>query len=264
MIDVNCAFMPKEITHDAHTNHLLTRVDGASSSRSKMECHACRVSIAESESYFRCTTCDFYLDCRCALHLPKTIRHKYDKHSLKLSYSPIEDHKSQYFCEVCKEGLDPRKWFYHCVECTQSIHSACAPLILKSEQGVNSLYLEGVYKYINIKFGGIEEEQEFHEHPLSLAPGTENDGLCQECGSKLQSHEIWKCLQCDFAIHWYHAYRFFFSANNPPSYVYIYEEKKGMIKQRGPQKSLEFYPSEMTRPVTRHWEVVDDDDIEKV
>ncbi|MFS7973999.1 hypothetical protein Hanom_Chr09g00863271 [Helianthus anomalus] len=43
-IDVNCVFMPEEITH---ANHLLTRVDGASSSSvSKMECHACRVSIA--------------------------------------------------------------------------------------------------------------------------------------------------------------------------------------------------------------------------
>ncbi|KAM0032207.1 putative chromatin regulator PHD family [Helianthus debilis subsp. tardiflorus] len=246
MIDVNCAFMPKEITHEAHanSNHLLARVDGGSSSSvSKMECRACRVSIAESESYFRCTSCDFYLDCRCALHLPKTIRHKYDKHPLQLSYSPVEDHKSRYFCEVCEEELDPAKWFYHCAECAQSIHSACAPLILQSEQAPR-----------------------LHcRHPMSLALGTENDGLCGTCGSKLQSHIILKCLYCDFAIHWYHEFPEL-SLENPPKFFYIYEEKKGMIKERGPQTSLEFYPSEMIRPVTRHWKVVDDDDddIEKV
>ncbi|KAJ0754181.1 putative chromatin regulator PHD family [Helianthus annuus] len=266
VIDVNCAFMPKEITHEAHanSNHLLARVDGGSSSRSKMECGACRVSIAESERYFRCTSCDFYLDCRCALHLPKTIRHKYDKHPLQLSYSPVEDHKSRYFCEVCEEELDPGKWFYHCAECAQSIHSACAPLILQSEQGANSLYdSEGVYKYINFKFGAVREFQWLHQHPMSLALGTENDGLCGTCKSKLQSHVIWKCLHCDFFVHWYHAFPEV-SPENPPRYIYIYEENEGMIKQRGPQTSLEFYPSEMMRPVTRHWKVVDDDDIEKV
>ncbi|KAI7740757.1 hypothetical protein M8C21_001190 [Ambrosia artemisiifolia] len=145
-IDIHCAFMPKEITHEAHvdSNHLLERVDGDSSSASRMNCRACR------------------------------------------------DHKSQYFCEVCEEELDPGKWFYHCAECAQSVHSACASLILQSEQGVNSLYLEGVYTYINIKFGAVEYRG--HEHRVTLAPGTENDGLCHNCGGKLQSHMIWKCF----------------------------------------------------------------------
>ncbi|MFS7927643.1 hypothetical protein Hanom_Chr04g00311531 [Helianthus anomalus] len=42
-------------------------------------------------------------------------------------------------------------------EFVQSVHSACAPLILQSEQGVNSLYSEDVYKFINIKFGHVEK-----------------------------------------------------------------------------------------------------------
>ncbi|KAM0054140.1 putative chromatin regulator PHD family [Helianthus debilis subsp. tardiflorus] len=258
-IDAHCAFMPREITHEAHADHLLTRVDGASSSHSggvsKMECRACRVGIIESDTYFRCNACDFYLDCRCALHLPKTVRNKYDKHSLKLSYSPIEDHKGQYFCEVCEEDLDPGKWFYHCVECAQSIHSACAPLILQSEQGINSLSLEGVYKYINFKFTG-KPIRSLHQHPVSVAPGTKNDGLCQLCGSELQSHLILKCLDCSFACHAY----------DVPSFedlsrlftMYKYEEKKRMKKQHGPQTNLEFYPSEMKRPETRDWKVIDD------
>ncbi|KAJ0526793.1 hypothetical protein HanHA300_Chr09g0327111 [Helianthus annuus] len=98
---------------------------------------------------------------------------------------------------------------------------------------------------------------------LLLAPGTENDGLCGTCGCKLQSHIILKCLPCNLAYHWYHAF-VNLSPENPQRYVYIYVEKKGMMKQRGPQTSFEFYPSETTRPVTRHWEVVDDDAIKKV
>ncbi|XP_022010708.1 uncharacterized protein LOC110910341 [Helianthus annuus] len=257
IVDAHCALMPREITHEAHADHLLTRVDGASSSRSsvsKMECRACRVGIVESDTYFRCNACDFYLDCRCALHLPKTIRHKLDKHSLKLSYSPIEDHKGQYFCEVCEEDLDPGKWFYHCVECAQSIHSACAPLILQSEQGINSLSLEGVYKYINFKFTGVRKPLSLHQHPVLVAPGTENDGLCQLCGSELQSHLILKCLDCNFACHGYHDS----FSRVLPQLMYKYEEKKRMIKQRGPQTNLEFYPSEMKRPETRDWKVIDD------
>lgn len=112
-IDVKCGFIPEEITHEAHANPLLTRVYASSiSGLSEIECGACGVGISEGDIHFRCGVCDFYLDCRCALLLPKSIRHKLDKHTLKLSYYPAEDHKSQYFCEVCEEDLDPRKWFY--------------------------------------------------------------------------------------------------------------------------------------------------------
>ncbi|KAJ0527264.1 putative chromatin regulator PHD family [Helianthus annuus] len=256
-IDVNCAFMPKEITHEAQADHLLTRIESSRSGVSKKECRACRVSIGESETYFKCNACDFYLDCQCALQLPKTIMHKFDKHPLQLSYAPIEDHKSQYFCEVCEEELDPGKWFYHCAECAQSVHSACAPLILQSEQGVNSFYLEGVYKFINIKFGHVEKRH-FHQHPVSLAPGTENDGLCHECGSKLQSEMIWKCLHCNFACHCYHELTSLLDPFLGQRLIYILGENKRVIKQHRPQTSLEFYPSEMMRPETRHWKVDDD------
>ncbi|KAJ0716337.1 putative chromatin regulator PHD family [Helianthus annuus] len=255
--DVNCAFMPKEITHEAHADHLLTRAESSRSSVSKKECHACRVSIGESETFFKCNSCDFYLDCRCALQLPKSIMHKFDKHPLQLSYAPIKDHKSQYFCEVCEEELDPGKWFYHCAACAQSIHSACALLILQSEQGVNSFDLEGVYKFINIKFGCVEKRP-FHQHRMSLAPGTENDGLCHECGSKLQSHMIWKCLHCNFACHGYHEITPLLKPDALQRLYYISGGNKRMIKQRESQTRLEFYPSEMMRPETRDWKVVDD------
>ncbi|KAL8254621.1 hypothetical protein R6Q59_032842 [Mikania micrantha] len=155
-INVHCGFMPKTITHEAHPNHLLSVSYPPSSQSTSFTCNACDIEIMRSEICFKCTSCDFYLDSRCALHLPKTIKNKYDKHPLNLSYFPIENHKSQYFCEVCEEYLNPEKWFYHCSECGQSIHSACASLILQSEQDVNSPHVEGVYMFLNIKFGVID------------------------------------------------------------------------------------------------------------
>ncbi|KAL8231996.1 hypothetical protein R6Q57_001774 [Mikania cordata] len=260
-MDVNCSFMPQEITHEAHANHLLTRLSASSSRLSEITCRACRVPFKNGDIYFSCSACDFHLDCRCALILPKTIRHKLDKHSLTLSYSPIENHKSQYFCEVCEEELDPRKWFYHCVECAQSIHSECAPLILQSEQDVNSLDVEGVYKLINIKFGAVAKE-DLHDHPVLFAPGTSNDGFCQDCGDRLQSSLIFKCLRCKFACRWLACKR------EDRSFLEVWPYLKASffgsssgskpMKKDQRQRNLKFYPSEMMRPVTRHWKVAED------
>ncbi|PWA44098.1 DC1, C1-like, Rho-associated protein kinase 1/2 [Artemisia annua] len=173
----------------------------------------------------------------CALHFPKTIRHKLDKHPLKLSYIPIENHKGEYFCEVCEEGLNPKKWFYHCSEYyAQSIHSDCAPLILKSEQGVNFVQ-EGVYKFLNMKLGGITKMKLFHLHSLSFVVGTESDGNCL-CG--LHARLIFKCLQCKYAIHvtcW-------------TSYLDYEIELRGVFKK--PKLPIKLYhPSKVTRPVTK-------------
>ncbi|KAD4586034.1 hypothetical protein E3N88_23635 [Mikania micrantha] len=261
VIDVNCAFIPEEITHEAHANHLLTRVVASSNRLSEIKCHACHAPIKKHEIHFRCSACDFHLDCRCALILPKTIRHKLDKHPLKLSYSPIEDHKSRYFCEVCEEELDPRKWFYHCAECAQSIHSTCAPLILQSEQDVNSPDMEGVYKLINIKFGVVQKVDHLHHHPVSFARGTLNDGFCQDCGDRLQSSLIWKCLHCKFACHCFKC-EIFHSVRDDRPYVKVSllgssSVSKPMKKDQR-QRNLKFYPSEMMRPVTRHWKVAED------
>ncbi|KAJ9548191.1 hypothetical protein OSB04_020734 [Centaurea solstitialis] len=201
-IDVHCGFIPQHITHEAHVNHLLSRFN-VSTNPSTMECDACHGTIGDSSRiYFRCNDCDFYLDSSCALHLPRTIRHKYDKHLLKLSYIPIENHSSQYFCDVCEEYLNPNNWFYHCSGCSQSIHSACAPFILKSEQGGAGLEdVGGVCHVINIKFGGIVKEAKLHQHPLSFALGTTSDGDCSLCTRTLQCFPILKCFQCNFAIH---------------------------------------------------------------
>ncbi|KAI3801338.1 hypothetical protein L1987_29442 [Smallanthus sonchifolius] len=261
LVDVNCGYIPARITHEAHPNHLLSRVDASSiqSGSTTMACNACAVIISGSELCFRCSFCDFYLDNRCALHLPKTIKNKYDKHPLKLSYSPIENHKSEYFCEVCEEELIPEKWFYHCQECGQSIHSACAPLILQSEQDVNSLNdQEGVYKFLNMKFGALRSFRG-HHHPLSFLPGTKSDGCCYICLGELQSLLIFKCFTCKVAFH-VKCYRKGKKSWQVVERLRLDFRPKHPKHRKEPkhQRPLTFYPNEVMRPITGHWKAIDD------
>ncbi|KAJ0639256.1 putative chromatin regulator PHD family [Helianthus annuus] len=110
IIDVQCAFLPKEITHTFHPNHLLSWVYPESLGD---ECRMCGYWYQRIS--FECRTCtDFRLHVKCALFIPETTRNKCDKHPMKLSYFPIENHKSDYFCEVCEQELNPEIPFYHC------------------------------------------------------------------------------------------------------------------------------------------------------
>ncbi|CAI9297761.1 unnamed protein product [Lactuca saligna] len=195
-VDVTCGFIPKEITHEAHPNHLLSIVQGKITDT----CHMCY--YAGGPLSFRCNTCHIFIHPECALLLAETIRHKYDKkHPMNLSYLPIENHKSEYFCEICEEDLNPHDAFYHCQDCAQSIHTACAPLILECEIETYSNYQRGIYGFVNIKFGDIHSSNS-HQHPLVFAQGRKSDGKCEICPYTLQFQMIFKCLECKFAIHY--------------------------------------------------------------
>ncbi|KAJ0568975.1 putative chromatin regulator PHD family [Helianthus annuus] len=199
-IDVNCGLMPEKITHESHPNHLLSIVEVLDNK----ECLVCSNQVRYSLS-FGCSTCNVHIHPACALLVPRTIRHPYDKHPMHLSYLPIENHKSEYFCEICEEGLNPHKGFYHCDMCSQSVHIECAPLILQSETETHSEYQyeyeykSKVYSFSNVKFGSIHKTAN-HPHPLLLAPGIANDGRCSLCYTRLQHKIILRCLECPFAI----------------------------------------------------------------
>ncbi|KAF5758019.1 putative chromatin regulator PHD family [Helianthus annuus] len=194
IIDVECAFLPKEITHTIHPNHLLSRVYHNDPGE---ECRMCGVIFTGIS--FDCHTCnDFRLHAKCALFIPETTRNKCDKHPMKLSYFPIENHKSDYICEVCERELNPEMPFYHCHECMQSMHTTCAPSILQYE--TYDRYRRGVYQFVNVKFGGRYENSKVHPHPLSFVQGIQDDGQCHKCGYKLQFKMIFKCLTCEFAV----------------------------------------------------------------
>ncbi|KAJ9548222.1 hypothetical protein OSB04_020765 [Centaurea solstitialis] len=194
-IDVNCAFIPDKIVHEAHPNHLIQRVQ---SRPSRESCRSCLRSFDENGFSYSCPTCEFDLHPECALFLPQTIRHRFDKHPMKLSYFPIENHKSLYFCDVCEEEFDPERWFYHCYDCVQSTHSACSPIILDCKRAAP--YYLRISEFLNIKFGGIHIIED-HPHPVSLDQGIESDGKCNQCGCSLWYKMIFKCLECKYVIH---------------------------------------------------------------
>ncbi|KAJ0941164.1 putative chromatin regulator PHD family [Helianthus annuus] len=196
-VDVTCGFMPERITHESHPNHLLSIVEDQPSGYCLMCC-----SFSNQSFSFSCSYCDVYIHLRCALFLPKTIRHPNDKHPMHISYLPIENHKGEYFCEICEEELNPHKCFYHCDVCSQSVHSDCAPLILQCE---TETYSEdggrGVCLFLNMKFGSIHKKTDGHPHPLTFAQGIESDGGCSVCAGRLRFEMILRCSECEFAVH---------------------------------------------------------------
>ncbi|XP_071738833.1 uncharacterized protein [Rutidosis leptorrhynchoides] len=165
-IDVNCGFIPEKVAHEAHSDHILDRVMAPTF----LKCILCLNVVPKNEMTFQCMKCRECLHTKCAFLLPSKIRHKYDKHILSLSYLPIENHKSQYFCEICEEEFNPRRCFYHCKECKQSFHSCCGQFILESETATSSSHDVGVYEFVNIKFGAIHKIQN-HPHDLSWFKG---------------------------------------------------------------------------------------------
>ncbi|KAI3760734.1 hypothetical protein L1987_51133 [Smallanthus sonchifolius] len=198
-VDVHCAFIADVITHEAHPNHLMLRCK-SSADQSRRACKACNYYMG-IQLGFHCPTCDFYLHIRCALLLPRTIKHKYDKHPLSLRYYPAENHSSEYFCEICEDEFNPEWWFYHCSTCATSMHTACAPLKLHCEQSTTFKYKNiRVFRYINVKFGGTHEISN-HPHPVTFVQGINDDGQCIECDEPLQYKMIFKCFKCKFALH---------------------------------------------------------------
>ncbi|GJZ21540.1 zinc finger, PHD-type containing protein [Tanacetum coccineum] len=206
-IDVNCGFIPEEITHEAHPDHILSRFDHDPDTMSKgCVAEGCWY-FGSNNSYFSCRSCVFYLHSTCALFLPGIINHKLDKHPMKLTYGPVENHKSEYFCEVCEEELNPNLWFYHCQECAYSLHTRCAPVILNFEAAIDNFPRSprsprSLYEYLNIKFGGSYNIKG-HDHSVSLALGTDADGECTICHDGMRNSLIVKCRNCKLhAMHW--------------------------------------------------------------
>nr|XP_043637795.1 uncharacterized protein LOC122608771 [Erigeron canadensis] len=201
-VDINCAFIPQEITHEAHPNHLLSLVKFPIG-YGDYQCVGCTYLLRRNQLMYHCPSCNFYLHSKCALLLPKIVRHKYaDRHHpLTLRYEPVENHPSKYFCDICETEFNSLRWFYHCsTTCDASMHSACAPVILQCEKAVYSLYQNSVFEFLNVKFGGSFKTGH-HPHRFTFDQGISDDGGCKVCGCRLQYKMIFKCFECKFAFH---------------------------------------------------------------
>ncbi|XP_023750544.1 uncharacterized protein LOC111898885 [Lactuca sativa] len=113
-VDVTCGFMPEQISHKLHPYHILSIT--REGSRAPL-CNMCHLNTSVGPFLFCCDMCGFFMHSRCAFLILEAIRHKYDEHPMQLSYLPIENHKSEYFCEICEGDLNPHVSFYHCKVC---------------------------------------------------------------------------------------------------------------------------------------------------
>ncbi|XP_030958019.1 uncharacterized protein LOC115979997 [Quercus lobata] len=114
-LDVQCSLASKTLTHACHKHPLYLSI-----TNNRQKC-----SICGSEKYqvFRCTTCEFVLDFKCAT-LPQTAWCYQHEHPFTLCYTP-EDDSGEYYCDICEEERDSKQWFYYCVECSFPTHSKC-------------------------------------------------------------------------------------------------------------------------------------------
>ncbi|XP_030958351.1 uncharacterized protein LOC115980215, partial [Quercus lobata] len=114
-LDVQCSLISDILTHPGHEHRLIL-----SSIASKQNCSCC-----DSKIYpiFRCTTCEFALDFRCAT-LPHTTRYGQHDHPFALCYT-AEDDSNEYYCDICEEERDSKHWFYYCTDCSYPAHPNC-------------------------------------------------------------------------------------------------------------------------------------------
>ncbi|ESQ43502.1 hypothetical protein EUTSA_v10012912mg [Eutrema salsugineum] len=113
-LDVRCSLVSEPYVYEGHLHPLYFGNKGAS------KCEACDEVIEGIALY--CDDCNFVLGFCCAV-LPKTVRHKCDDHPLFLSYG--EKASGKYWCDICEEETDSKKWFYTCADCGVTLHIKC-------------------------------------------------------------------------------------------------------------------------------------------
>ncbi|KAB1227481.1 hypothetical protein CJ030_MR1G028867 [Morella rubra] len=171
-LDVQCCTLPEELKHEGHQHSLFLAI------RSEQRCNGCHVSWSSRER-FVCTECKFAMCFRCAT-LPLMIKHKYNKHPLKLTYA-VENDSEEYFCVLCEKERNPKHWFYYCAECDFDAHTEC---------------VLGRLPYI--KWGSPYMYQ-FHEHPLTYVPKAKYSPTCKSCGV-LSKDWFLECDQCKATV----------------------------------------------------------------
>ncbi|KAG6712597.1 hypothetical protein I3842_05G111000 [Carya illinoinensis] len=110
--------------------------------------------------------------------------YEYDAHLfLTLTYT-VEDNSGEYYCFICEETRDSRKWFYYCKGCDFAAHPDCV-----------------IGKYSRFKFGRNFTCQEYHRHhPLAIVKKNEYSSPCDSCGATFDGLAV-ACTQCKFNSH---------------------------------------------------------------
>ncbi|PIM98894.1 hypothetical protein CDL12_28620 [Handroanthus impetiginosus] len=201
MIDVKCASLPTIVKHASHQNHkLIKRVAGCLKHYS---CYCCDTSIgARDTAYFCnnsvCSDLDSAIHSECA-PLPPTIKHRWDKHPLLLTFDAHIDHPSEFYCEACEEEMLPKGGMYHCRECDQSFHVRCL-----TESG----------RHRNIKFDRQFEFGDLHPHPLTYNI-VSLKYECDDCGEVVYESRGFECASnCNYALCEYCGLQYLYEYHN--------------------------------------------------
>ncbi|KAL4636793.1 hypothetical protein ACB092_03G034300 [Castanea dentata] len=171
-LDIQCSLTLDVLTHKGHQHRLIL-----SSTNYLQSCSSCG---SESNQVFRCITCEFALDYKCAT-LPQTTRYKQHEHSFTPIYK-VEDDFGEYYCDICEEERNSNHWFYFCADCTYPAHPKCI-----------------LVKYTNFKFGGAYTFN-CHQHPLTFIEEIEDPPPCHIC-SRPCKELIYRCVPCNCYIH---------------------------------------------------------------
>ena len=114
-LDAQCSLISNTLTHACHEHPLYLSI-----TNNRQKCSICG---SEQHQVFRCTTCEFVLDFKCAT-LPQTAWYNQHEHPFTLRYT-LEDDSDEYYCDICEEERDSKQWFYYCEDCSYPAHSNC-------------------------------------------------------------------------------------------------------------------------------------------
>ncbi|PIN04588.1 hypothetical protein CDL12_22876 [Handroanthus impetiginosus] len=183
-IDVKCASLPAIIKHASHRNHKLIKREIRWQIR---PCVVCDNSVYSQIAYY-CSNVnceDFWIHIGCAM-LPPSIKHRWDKHPLLLTFDASIDHPNDFYCEACENEMHPKRGMYHCRECDQSFHTRCL-----TESG----------RHGNIKFGRQLEFGDLHPHPLTYNI-VSLKYKCDRCGRVAYKERGFECANsnCNCAL----------------------------------------------------------------
>ncbi|KAF5441841.1 hypothetical protein F2P56_037216 [Juglans regia] len=178
-LDIQCASLPETLKHKGHQHSLSIALN-----RDRIVCNGC-YDEDPPPLLFVCTECKTFGLCfRCAT-LPYRVRYEYDLHDyLTLRYS-VEDDSGEYYCFICEESRDSRKWFYYCKECDFAAHPDCV-----------------IGKYSRIKFGRTFTCRKYHDQhqPLTIVQKNEYSAPCVSCGTTFHGLAV-ACTLCKFNSH---------------------------------------------------------------
>ncbi|GLU11023.1 hypothetical protein SLE2022_277950 [Rubroshorea leprosula] len=226
-----CAELQKEIiNHPLHPQHPLTLL------LRTYPTAFCDVCSKRTRFSYRCNSCNFDLDPRCAMH-HQFVAQKFQKlqhfshHHPLILVEDLEIQTTSVVCSGCREPMYKSSPFYCCPNCRFILHKKCAELPLKVNHPAHrkhplmllakppphqekcscnlcsNSWKEGFVYYCSICELGLKAAHpisqtiiaETHDHPLTVFSGIISF-VCDACGMD-GSRVCFTCAECSLIIH---------------------------------------------------------------